>query len=73
MYTNPNPNLTPQCRARKYGRTDRRTDRRTDGQTDDGPITIAHPEHFVLSRAKKTKLIIRLAKTTNLRQPDFCY
>ena len=25
MYTNPNPNLTPQCRARKYGQTDGRT------------------------------------------------
>ena len=30
MYTNPNPNLTPQCRARKYGWTDGRT-------TDNGP------------------------------------
>ena len=28
MYTNPNPNLTPQCRARKYGQTDGRTDGR---------------------------------------------
>ena len=28
MYTNPNPNLTPQCQARKYGQTDGRTDDR---------------------------------------------
>ena len=39
MYTNPNPNLTPQCRARKYGLTGR-TARWTDaGQS---WITLAH-------------------------------
>ena len=47
MYTNPNPNVTPQCRARKYGQTD--------GRTDDQGYNIIRP--FGRIKKKQTRFV----------------
>ena len=54
MYTNPIPNLTPQCRARKYGQTDK-TDKQINGQTDGrtGRPKLHAPELSICAHEKK--------------------
>ena len=48
MYTNPNPNLTPQCRARKY----EQTNGWTDGHMHDGHNAMTIARWHLASGAK---------------------